>query len=183
MNKTRKLTQGAMYLAIVGAIMLLDKQIGSIFADSVSVIITVAVYCYYCSTGLKMAYMLEICILIISLINGNITTYIYAPFGIIVSSIMCLASQKRNLNKSEFFKILCVANIVGEFVVSLVVYPLMGTSLTQQVQGSINILNALHIPGAEILAIASLVIMVIIIGISESIITTQLIEVIYKRTR
>ena len=86
MNKTKKLTTGAMLLAIVGALMLLDRQFSYLFDVYIVMMIPVVIIIYAAMYELKDGGILCVCLGILTFIIGSssLNYVFYVPLGIIV---------------------------------------------------------------------------------------------------
>ena len=85
MNQTKKLTQGAMMLAIVGALILIDRMTAFWFTELIVLIMPIVVIMYATMHTFKDGVMLCVGLLIISFLLGNfnMTYLIYVPIGIV----------------------------------------------------------------------------------------------------
>ena len=82
MNKTKKLTTGAMLLAIVGALMLLDRQFSYLFDVYIVMMIPVVIIIYAAMYELKDGGILCVCLGILTFIIGSssLNYVFYVPF-------------------------------------------------------------------------------------------------------
>ena len=100
MNQTKKLTQGAMMLAIVGAMILIDRMSAYWFTEIVVLIVPIVVIMYGAMHTLKDGAMLSVGLLIISFLLGNFqfTYLIYVPVGII-TGLFYVQGIHKNMDK------------------------------------------------------------------------------------
>lgn len=164
--KTKTLTKGAMLVAIIGALLLINKQLGVIVSDVAPLMVTPFVMVY--SDNLKEKCILSVSFIILGFLLGDITAHIYIPAGVLVGLLLSVL-LKKNLSGKRFVIYTILAFSVVEIAVVLLIYPLLGTSLMQQVEGSAIILNKLHIPCAYPIAIICLLLTAIVIAVIESI--------------
>jgi len=134
MNKTKKLTQGAMMLAILGALIIIDRVTAFLFTELVVLIAPIIIILYSAMQSFKDGLLLSIGVLIISFILGNfqMTYLIYIPVGI-VTALVYSYGVLRSYNKSTLVFISCATYIVGELIASYVVYPLFGFPISQMI--------------------------------------------------
>ncbi|MBQ5805205.1 MAG: DUF2232 domain-containing protein [Erysipelotrichaceae bacterium] len=127
MNKTKKLTQGAMMLAIIGAMILIDRMTAYWFTELVVLIVPVVVILYSAMHTVKDGLVLSVGLIIISFLLGNFqfTYLIYVPVGIL-TGIVYSVGMKRNLDKQTLLFLAIMVYVVGEIIASFVVYPLLG---------------------------------------------------------
>ena len=127
MNKTKKITQGAMMLAIVGALILLDRMTAFWFTELVVLVVPVVVIMYSAMQSFKDGLLLSVGLIVIAFLLGNFyTTYlIYVPVGIVTGLAYSFGIEK-GLDKRMLLIIAIFVYTVGELLVSFVVYPMMG---------------------------------------------------------
>lgn len=178
-QKNLQLTIGAMLVALIGAMLISDQYVGHIFADITPIVIATMIIYYSVKTSLKKSLILSVCILIIGVITGNTTTYIYVPVGILVGMLTSLVYVRSEPSKSML--VMFISYCLSEIMVCVVAMPLMGVSLNQQVTGSYQILMSLGIPFALELSIISLVLTALLIGLIESFATLALTSTLLRR--
>lgn len=135
MNKTKKLTQGAMMLAIMGALILIDRMTAYWFTEFVVLIAPIIIIMYSAMQTFKDGLLLSVGVVIISFLLGNfqMTYLIYIPVGVVTGLAYSFA-LKRGLDKSTLLFIACVTYVVGEVIASYVIYPLLGFPITQMIE-------------------------------------------------
>ena len=74
MRKTKAITQGAMFLAIIGAFLMIDRQFGFILQDLISIITPVTLNIYIYNWGYKQSVVYSVCLLNISV---DLNHYVY----------------------------------------------------------------------------------------------------------
>lgn len=127
MNKTKKITQGAMMLAILGALILIDRLTAYWFSEFVVLVAPIIIIMYSSMQSFKDGIFLSIGIIIISFILGNFQTLylIYIPVGVVTGLAYSFGIDK-GLDKSTLAFIACVTYVVGEILASYVIYPILG---------------------------------------------------------
>ena len=177
-SKTQKITQGAMLLSIMGTVMLLDRQLGSLMADMISVLIPCAIIFYARAWTAKDGIYLAIASIVITLFLGNTTSYIYATVGILVGIGVSI-----NLNRSPktILILTIILFIIGELCVCFVIYPLIGIPVTQQLTGSLAIATKYHIP--TFIMYFSFLFTIALIGTIEGFITFIVSAKLFRRLR
>lgn len=135
MNKTKKLTQGAMMLAIMGALILIDRMTAYWFTEFVVLTAPIIIIMYSAMQTFKDGLLLSVGVVIISFLLGNfqMTYLIYIPVGVVTGLAYSFA-LKRGLDKSTLLFIACVTYVVGEVIASYVIYPLLGFPITQMIE-------------------------------------------------
>ena len=135
MNKTKKLTQGAMMLAILGALILIDRMTAYWFTELVVLIAPIIIIMYSVMQTFKDGLLLSIGVLIISFILGNFQTMylIYVPVGVLTGLAYSLG-VKKGMDKSSLLFIACVVYVVGEVIAAYVIYPLLGFPVAQMIE-------------------------------------------------
>lgn len=134
MNRTKTLTQGAMLLAIYGALVLIDRITTFWLTTFVVLIAPIIIIMYSAMQTLKDGLFLSIGIIILSFILGNFnTTYlIYVPVGIVTGLIYAFAVSK-NVDKRTLLFLAVITYLVGEVLAYYVVYPLLGFPISQTI--------------------------------------------------
>jgi uncharacterized protein YybS (DUF2232 family) len=132
MNQTKKMTQGAMMLAITGALILIDRMTAYWFTEFVVLIMPIVLIMYATMHTLKDGVLLSVGLLIISFLLGNfqLTYLIYVPVGI-VTGLVYAWGIKRGLDKRRLVLSAIVTYVIGELIATFIVYPLMGFPIKQ----------------------------------------------------
>ena len=135
MNKTKKITEGAMLLAIVGAMIILDRISGFMFDVIVSLIAPLVVIMYGCKHGLKYSLFLSAGLCIIAFLLGNFHIYylIYLPVGIVTGIVYVLCLTK-NVNKATLLFFTIITYTIGELIATYIIYPLLGVPVAQMIE-------------------------------------------------
>lgn len=134
MNKTKKLTTGAMLLAIIGALMLLDRQFSYFFDVYIVMIIPVVIIIYSAMHDIKDGAILSVCLLILTFIIGSSSfNYLcYVPLGIIVG-LGYSFFLKKNYSKQVLLLASIILYTIGEIIVAFVLMPIFGIDLAAQI--------------------------------------------------
>ena len=134
MNKTKKITQGAMMLAIYGALVLIDRITAFWFTELVVLIAPIIIIMYSSMQSLKDGIFLSIGVIIMGFLLGNFnTTYlIYVPVGIVTAMAYSLGIYK-NLDKRTLLFISVSVYVVGEVLAYYFIYPLLGFPVSQMI--------------------------------------------------
>lgn len=182
MNKTKKLTTGAMLLAIVGALMLINRQLSYMFEELIIMMAPVVIIIYSSMYDLKDGAILSISLLILGFLLGSTYSYMYLPISVIVGMGYSFGIKK-NFDKKKLLIIAIALFLLGEVVITFVVSPLLGIDIASQVQEMKTIYTDLMAksglgsdPMAQYginlnsLILVSLVLSTILIGIMEGLI-------------
>lgn len=135
MNKTKKLTQGAMMLAILGALILIDRMTAYWFTELVVLVAPIIIIMYSAMQSLKDGILLAVGVMIISFLLGNFQTMylIYIPVGV-VTGIAYSYGVCKGMDKSTLIFIACATYVVGELIASYVIYPILGFPVAQMIE-------------------------------------------------
>jgi len=125
MNKTKKLTQGAMLLAIVGALMVLDREFGFLFTEFIILAMPVIIIIYSTKFELRDGLILTVGLLFLVFVIGNFSAYIFVPTAILVGLVYSWGIKK-DFNNRKLMISASLIYIVGEIITTLVIMPLMG---------------------------------------------------------
>jgi len=192
MNSTKKLTHGAMLLALLGAFMLLDRYAFALYFDElVFVLQSIIIIIYACKYTLKDGVFLCIGVAIICLLFGGLSSWVYCPLAIL-SGLVYSYGLSKDWNRRRLFVVTAIIFIFGEMLLTMGLMPLLGVSL----QSEINEMNSLitsSMPSEYLslfsesflqnIIIVSIVLSLIILGIMEAAIIHLLSIYLLKRFR
>lgn len=116
-HETRKIASISILISLVGALLLLDRSIGFVFADFCPVMIVATIDAYHGKYGNSGIGILSFGLLLIGFLFGNIVSYVYFPVGVCVGLISSHATKT--------LKIMITSYFVGELLVSFIIYPLL----------------------------------------------------------
>ncbi|MBQ9425261.1 MAG: DUF2232 domain-containing protein [Erysipelotrichaceae bacterium] len=135
MNQTKKLTQGAMMLAIVGALILIDRMTAYWFTEIIVLMMPVVIIMYAAMHTFKDGVMLSVGLTIISFLLGNfrIIYLIYVPVGIL-TGLSYAWGIKRGMDKRRLLYTAIITYTIGELIATFIVYPLMGFPVSQMIE-------------------------------------------------
>ena len=131
MNNTKKLTTGAMLLAIVGAVMLIDRQLSFLFEELIIMLAPSIIIIYSAMYDIKDGAILSVSLLIVGFLLGSTYTFCYMPISVIVG-LGYSFGIKKNFNKTKLMLVSMILFIIGEVIVTFVVTPIIGLSIPQQ---------------------------------------------------
>ena len=142
MNQTKKLTQGAMMLAIVGALIIIDRMTAYWFTELLVLMMPVVIIMYATMHTLKDGVMLSVGLLIISFLLGNfqLTYLIYVPVGILTGLTYAYFISKNKPRRFLMFTAMLTYTI-GELIATFVVYPLLGFPITEMISQYLEAFN------------------------------------------
>lgn len=142
MNQTKKITQGAMILAIVGAIMVLDRQIAHYFDEMLFLAFAIVIILYASLYTLKDAGMIAFGIVALTLMFGSIFSYAYCPLGIIVGFGYAYGIKK-DWDHSRLLLFASLLMIIGEAVLMMFVLPAIGIPFLTGIEAMQEMMNSL----------------------------------------
>lgn len=130
MNKTKKMTQGAMMLAIFGALCGIDRAFGHLFDVYISLLVPVLIVVYTAINAFSDGIVLSVGLFIINfIVNGlNITYLVYTIIGIFVGVAYSYA-LKKNCGSKVLLLIAIVTYVIGELITFYIIQPLLGISI------------------------------------------------------
>ena len=131
MNNTKKLTTGAMLLAIVGAVMLIDRQLSFIFQELIVMLAPAIIIIYATMYDLKDGAILSVSLLILGFLLGSTYTFCYMPLSIIVGMGYSFGIKK-DFDKTKLMLISMGLFILGEVLITFIVTPIIGISIPEQ---------------------------------------------------
>ena len=192
MNKTKKLTTGAMLLAIIGAAMIIDRQLSYAFTNFIVLLVPIVIATY--STMYKVSDGILLCVglLAFTVLFGSLTTYIYMPISIIVGVAVSIAIAK-GFDRRKINFVAIITYTVAEVLVVYAIMPLLGVSVSSQISSYIETFNQMiknfHMEASVYSTIGNLnslmaIILVastVLVGILEGFLTSLLTAFILKR--
>ena len=133
MNNTKKLTTGAMLLAIVGALMMIDRQFSFMFETIIIMFMPVIIIIYSAMYELREGLILSVCLLILTFVLGDPTyAFVNVPIAVIVG-IGYSFGIKKNFDRTKLMIIAMILFVIGEIVVAFIVSPILGFSIPNQI--------------------------------------------------
>ncbi len=140
MNKTKKLTTGAMLLAIIGAAMIIDRQLSYAFTNFIVLLVPIVIATY--STMYKVSDGLMLCIglVVFTVLFGSLTTYVYMPISIIVGVAVSIAIDK-GFDRRKINFVAIITYTIAEVLVVYAIMPLLGVSISSQISSYIEAFN------------------------------------------
>ncbi len=192
MNKTKKLTTGAMLLAIIGAAMIIDRQLSYAFTNFIVLLVPIVIATY--STMYKVSDGILLCVglLVFTVLFGSLTTYIYMPISIIVGVAVAVAIEK-GFDRRKINFVAIVTYTIAEILVVYAIMPLLGVSVSSQINSYIEAFNQMVkysgmettinslIGNLSSLMAVMLVASTVLMGILEGFLTSLLTAFVLKR--
>lgn len=192
MNKTKKLTTGAMLLAIIGAAMIIDRQLSYAFTNFIVLLVPIVIATY--STMYKVSDGILLCVglLVFTVLFGSLTTYIYMPISIIVGVAVAVAIEK-GFDRRKINFVAIITYTIAEILVVYAIMPLLGVSVSSQISSYIEAFNQMVkysgmettinslIGNLSSLMAVMLVASTVLMGILEGFLTSLLTAFVLKR--
>lgn len=134
MNKTKKLTQGAMMIAIVGALILMDRLLSNWFDTIIVLIAPVVIIMYSTMYSVKDGIFVSLGVLFVTFLFGSsdFIYLIFIPVGIVTATAYSYAISK-NIDRRRALLVCMITYIIGEIVATFIIYPILGIPLIQQI--------------------------------------------------
>ena len=131
MNSTRKITYGAMLLAILGAIMALDRYVFAMAVDELIFLLqAVIIILYACKYSLKDGFYLSFGVAALTFLFGGLMSYLYCPLAI-VAGLTYSYGVIKDWGRGKLLLITIVLFVISEFILTMLVIPLFGQSVEQ----------------------------------------------------
>lgn len=123
-----------MLLAIIGALMLLDRQFSYFFDVYIVMIIPIVIIIYSAMYDIKDGGILSVCLLFLTFIIGSssLNYLCYVPLGIIVG-LGYSYFLKKNSSKQVLLLSSIVLYTIGEILIAFILMPILGINLADQV--------------------------------------------------
>ena len=193
MNKTKKLTQGAMLLAIIGALMLIDRQLSFMFSELILLGAPIVIAIYSTMYSIKDSIPLCVGLLALAILFGYLTTYIYMPISVVVGLAVSYAIKK-GYDRRKINIVAAIVYVIAEVVVVFLISPLLGISVANQIEalnvsfneiatmsGMSFILSSFN--NLSLFLLVMLVVSTILMGVMEGYLTGLLVSILLKRLK
>lgn len=142
MNSTKKITEGAMMAAIVGALLVLNRQTANFFDYALFWIVPLPVVIYTAKYGAKNALMLVISIIVIAIITGMPSALFYSCMGSTLGLLLGAAVRKQK-EQGTLLLISCGVSIVTTFLTIFVFASVLGYNLIDETNATIEMLTTI----------------------------------------
>lgn len=190
MNKTRKLTQGAMLLAIIGAVMLIDRQLSFLFEDLIILLVPVVIVIYSTMYEIKDGALFSFGLGALTILFGSTISYIYMPLSVAVGLGMSFC-VKKNFDRRRLSIVAIVLFTIGEVVATFIVFPLIGIDFASQLKELGDLLNqnglstALQTTGINLPSFLAVVYVctTVIVGVLEGYLTSLITTLLLRRLK
>ena len=125
-NQTKKITTGAMMLAIIGALLLIDRALSYMFTEIILLMIPVVIIMYSSMYELRDGIIFTIALFIMGfVINPSISFLVYIIEGA-VTGIGYSYGIKKNFDRKRLLMIAMFLYVVGEVLTIVIVSPILG---------------------------------------------------------
>lgn len=150
MNSTKKITEGAMMVAIVGTLLVLNRQTANFIDFALFWIVPLPVVLYTAKYGFKNALMLVVSIIVIAIITGVPSALFYTCMGSAVGLLLGDSVRKQK-EQSTLLLISCVVSIVSTFLGMFVFASILGYNLMDEVSATTQMIeSAMQAVGMEV---------------------------------
>jgi len=179
-------------IAIVGALILLDRLVGNWFDTIVVLMAPIVIIMYSAIYSFKDSILVAIGVLVVTFIFGN-TDYvylIYMPVGVLTGIAYAYALSK-NVDRRTLMFISIIVYTIGEFAATFIIYPLLGLPIVQQLAEMKELMNQMNYAetfemvglSADKVLIVMLLVSTVLLGIMEGILIHILTIFLFKRFR
>lgn len=125
-NNTKKITTGAMLLAIIGALLLIDRTLAYAFTTIILTLIPAIIVIYAAMYEFKDGIIFSVALLILGfVINPTISFLVYIIIGSIVG-VGYSYGVKKNFDRKRLLLIAMLLYVIGEVVTLSIISPLLG---------------------------------------------------------
>lgn len=125
-NNTKRITTGAMLLAIIGALLLVDRMLSYAFTTIILTLIPSVIVIYGAMYEFKDSIVFSIALLLLGfVINPTISFLVYIIIGSIVGVGYCYG-VKKNFDRKKLLGIAMILYVIGEIISIAIISPLLG---------------------------------------------------------
>ena len=182
-NRTRKITLGALLAAIVGVVLLVNRQFGGAFDIYLIWVIPIPLILYAAEYGVKDALVVAVSTVILAFVVSSPVTVIYTLFSVLLGIV-----YGYGLNKGKSAYWLLIAAILGSFAMEIVTTYLFadffGYGIDLQIAELKEMMAKMHVEfpaGWNLLHI--ILIMVVLTAVMEGVMIHLLTGLIAKRMK
>ena len=182
-TKIHRITECAMYLAMIGALMLLDRLFAGIVSTYIPLAISVITIIYTTKYGLKDGLILALCVFILTFILGDILLLIY-DFIALSGGIAYGYFAKKGTDKRLLFGIITLDYVIGEFIIMALLMPLFGYDTFAEVAAMVRSLGeSLNVALSDDLIRAVYAFSIFTTGLFEAILVHMIAIITLKRLK
>ncbi|MBQ1512406.1 MAG: DUF2232 domain-containing protein [Erysipelotrichaceae bacterium] len=192
MNSTRKITYGSMLLAILGAVMALDRYVFALAVDELIFLLqAVIIILYACKYTWKDGVYLSFGVAVLTFLFGGLMSYLYCPLAI-VGGLVYSYGVVKDWTRTKLLLITIILFVFSEFILTLLVIPLFGQSVEQlytemeaMMQASFANLPQGYLPANFIPALLPIIysLSIVLMGIMEAVLVHLLTVILLRRFR
>ena len=125
MTNTKKIVQAAMFIAIIGALLIINREFAFIFDYLVNILVSVVIVAYVVQFDFKSGVMMSVGMMVVTLLFGSFYSYLYMPLSIIAGLTYAYVLDKQDSYPLAILWTVLVY-VFGETILSCLVLPLMG---------------------------------------------------------
>ena len=184
-NTTKNITQGAMFLALFGAALLINRGLSFIFDQYVALLSALIIIIYVARFGMKYGYMLSFCIMVIAFLFGGTYVTIYTPLSI-AGGLVYGYGVCHDFNTKKNLLMTIIVFVLGEFIITALLMPILGYGdFNEVLVMAEEMMKTLGVkaPSATIQKIAKLSygLAILLIGILEAVLIHLLTIIMFKK--
>lgn len=174
-REIRKITEGAMMCAIVGVLLLINRQTGNMLEYAMYWILTFPILIYTASYGVKTAIVPSICMLILSIMFGSITTVFYL-FSCIVVGFVYGGGVRKGWKNGTLLFLSCVFTFFSYLITTVFFASLFGYDPADDVEMVKMLLNIFHVEHVDLMQTVQVI--VLLVAVEMAILQTMCIHMI-----
>ena len=149
-NKTKKLTEGAAIIAILGVFLLIDRQFVGILSSYALFLLPIPMMFYSAKYGFRSSFAVLFGMIVVAFLFSTITTFIYVCGACLIGLVYGSNVYNKKSSKYTLIITMIMAALV-EIVCTLIMIRFFGYSITQEtdyIKDSFNqIATSLNNPG------------------------------------
>lgn len=139
-NDTRKITEGSMMVAIIGLLLIINRQTAGILEDSVYWILGLPIMVYTAKYGLKNALVPFVCSMLLSVMIAAPTTIFYL-FSALVIGVTYGAGVINNWSNKKNLCITILLEMISTFLTVIVLSSIFGYNVVDETKLMTTTLN------------------------------------------
>lgn len=125
MSNTKQIVQSAMFVALIGALLIINREMAFIFDYFVNILVSVIIITYVAKYDFRSGCFMSIGILVVTFLFGSFYSYLYMPLSIIAGLTYAYFIYKDKGYAQAIIWTL-VVYVLGETLLMNVIIPLLG---------------------------------------------------------
>lgn len=178
-NQTRKLSEGAMMVALVGVMLFVNRQFANIIEYVMYWILTFPILVYTAKYGIKYGILTSVCMMMMSVMISASTTIFYV-FCCVVVGVAYGEGVRRNWKNGTLLLITGLVTLVSYSLTTIVFASIFGYQPSDDIEMARMMMDVMHLDTLAFSMTKLLPYIVVVVAITMSVMQTICIHMIAK---